>query len=208
MTEGERGSVRRVLLHRRIAAAIEQVHAHALHDHYESFAYHYVQAEAWELALTYLVQSGDKARTAHAMGQALTFYAQALDACGMLGTGGLAAAVTVAEKRGNVCFDSGDFPGAATDFGRMRAAAHALGDPHPEAMAQAYRGMALLYAHEFEDAEETLRDALTLAGTDFPTHACSPGRNSPRYYRSSTGMMSSRSCSPRPKLWRRRWTIH
>jgi tetratricopeptide (TPR) repeat protein/transcriptional regulator with XRE-family HTH domain len=168
VAESDIGSARRLLLHRRIAAAIERLDANALHGRYETLAYHYLHGEAWEPALTYLVLSGDKARAAHAMGQALHFYAQALSVCGTLGASGAAAAITLAEKRGNVCFDSGDFPGAATDFDKMRAAAHALGDRHREAMALAYRGMALLYAHEFEDAEETLRAALTLAGTEFP----------------------------------------
>jgi tetratricopeptide (TPR) repeat protein/transcriptional regulator with XRE-family HTH domain len=168
VAEGDVGSARRLLLHRRIAAAIEQLHADALHDQCEVIAYHYLHGEAWEPALPYLVQAGDKARSVHAVQQALHFYAQALSVCDTLGAPALAVAVAVAGKRGNVCFDSGDFPGAAADFDRMRAAAHALGDRHQEAMAQAYRGMALLYAHEFEEAEETLRAALTLAGTAFP----------------------------------------
>ncbi len=168
VAEGDVGSARRLLLHRRIAAAIEHFHADALPDQYESLAYHYLRGEVWEPALAYLARSGDKARAAHAMGQALHCYAQALAVCETLGAAGFVTAVTVAEKRGNVCFDSGDFPGAAADFDRMRAAAHLLGDRHREAMAQAYRGMALLYAHEFEDAEAVLRAALMLAGTEFP----------------------------------------
>ncbi len=168
VAEGDIGSARRLLLHRRIAAAIERLDANALHSRYETLAYHFLQGEAWEPALDYLVRSGDKARAAHAMGQALHFYAQALSVCETLGAAGSEAAVVVAEKRGNVCFDSGDFPGAATDFDQMRAAAQMRGDRHREAMAQAYRGMALLYAHEFEDAEAVLRAALTLAGAEFP----------------------------------------
>lgn len=168
VAEGDVGSARRLLLHRRIAAAIEHFHGNALPDQYETLAYHYLHGEAWEPALAYLAQSGDKARAAHAMEQALHFYAQALAVCETLGAAGFATAVTIAEKRGNVCFDSGDFPGAAIDFARMRVDAHVLGDRHQEAMAQAYRGMALLYAHEFEDAEEVLRAALALSGTEFP----------------------------------------
>src|SRR6185312_13319254 len=116
------------------ASAIEKLHATTLHDHYEDLAYHFLHGEVWEPALTYLVHSGDKARAVHAMGQALTFYAQAFAVCERLGPAARASALEIAEKRGNVGFDSGDFPGAAEDFDRMRAAAHALGDRHREAM--------------------------------------------------------------------------
>ena len=205
--EGDIGSARRVLLHRRIAAAIERMDANALHGWYETLAYHYLHGEAWELALTYLTLSGDKARAAHAMGQALHFYAQALAVCETLGAAGAPAAITVAEKRGNVCFDTGDFPGAASDFDRMRAAANVLGDRHREATAQAYRGMALLYAHEFEDAEETLRAALALAGTEFPDARLLAGTQLASLLSLINRHEEFASCSPRRKHWRRRWMI-
>ena len=131
-------------------------------------AYHYLQGEAWEQALAYLVKSGDKATATSAFQEALRFYDRALALCDTLGASALATATDVAQKQGNVLMvRSGDFLGAAPDFERMRAAAAGMGDRHLEGMALAHRGLALLSGHEFEAAEETLRAALGVAADGF-----------------------------------------
>ena len=165
--ESDVGLARRQLLHRRIAAAMEALYGHHLPDYYEVLAFHYQQSETWDKALEYLVKSGDKAAAASATQEALAFYDQAFALCETLGRSAMTTAIEVAQKRGTVLSDRGDFPGAAAEFARMRAAAIAAGDRHREAVALAYQGMALYYAHDFAPAEENLRAALTVAAERF-----------------------------------------
>jgi tetratricopeptide (TPR) repeat protein/transcriptional regulator with XRE-family HTH domain len=165
--ETDLGTARRLVLHRRVAQIIEVVYAGRLADHYETLANHYLQGDAWQQALDYLVKSGDKATAAGATQAALHCYAQALALCDRLGTPARTVAAVVARKRGFVCYDSGAFPGAAADFERMRAAAASMGDRHLEGLALAFRGMSLEWDHDFEAAEETLRAALAVAEEGF-----------------------------------------
>jgi tetratricopeptide (TPR) repeat protein len=167
VVEGDAGSARRAAMHRRAAAAIEALHAEHLPDHYETLVHHYTGGEAWEQALDYLVRSGDKAVRAHAIRDALDHYDQALAICARLGAPAGTTAAAVAEKRGFVCFDTGDFPAAAADFARMRAAAAQLGDRRREGLALAQAGMAAYYDHDFGPAEQALRDALAVSGEQF-----------------------------------------
>jgi tetratricopeptide (TPR) repeat protein/transcriptional regulator with XRE-family HTH domain len=165
VVEADIGSARRAALHRRVAAATEALPAEALA--YETLAYHYLRGEAWEPALQYLVRAGEKAVRAGALREALDHYDQALAICARLGAPALTAAADVAEKRGLVCFDSGDFAAAVADFARMQAAAAERGDRRREGLALAYGGMAAYYAHDFEPAERALRDALAVVGEQF-----------------------------------------
>src|SRR5206468_7698779 len=107
-------------------------------DYYETLAHHYLGAEVWEEALEYLERSGDKATGAGAIREALNFYGRALATCARLGAQALLRAGRVAEKRGFVHYDSGDFDAAVADFDRMRAAASDLGDRRREGLALAY----------------------------------------------------------------------
>jgi tetratricopeptide (TPR) repeat protein/transcriptional regulator with XRE-family HTH domain len=165
--EGDIGSARRATLHRRAAQAIEHLNSEQLPDQYEVLADHYVRGEVWAKALHYLGLSGDKAVSSGAIRQALTYYDQALALCARLGTPAQETAINVAEKRGFVCYDSGDFFGAVGDFARMRTAAAGLDDRRREGLALAYGGMAAYYGHEFEAAEESLRAALAVANDGF-----------------------------------------
>jgi tetratricopeptide (TPR) repeat protein/transcriptional regulator with XRE-family HTH domain len=167
VVEADLGSARLVALHRRVAAAIEQLHADYLAEHYEILAEHYLRGEAWEQALRYLALSGDKAVGASAIREARIYYEQALGLCARLGPPFQATAAAVAEKRAFVCYDSGDFVGAVADFARMRDAAARVRDRRREGLALAYGGMAAFYGHDFEAAERTLRDALVVADEGF-----------------------------------------
>src|SRR5262249_46405669 len=64
---------RRKLLHRLVGDAIELLYRDRLVEHYETLAYHYERAEAWEQAFEYLRRSGDKAYDAFAPQQAAAF---------------------------------------------------------------------------------------------------------------------------------------
>jgi tetratricopeptide (TPR) repeat protein/transcriptional regulator with XRE-family HTH domain len=167
VVEADITSTRRARLHRRVAAAIEHVYRDSLADQYETLAYHYLRARAWEQAVDYAVLAGDRAVSRAAIHETLDQYGQALVVCGQLGAPADATALTVAEKRGFVCFDSGDFTAAVRDFEHMREAAHRLGDRHKEGLALAYAGMAAYYGHEFEVAERSLRAALDSSSAGF-----------------------------------------
>ncbi len=74
---------RRVALHRRVAEAIEQIHAHALDDHLPALAHHWARAavsaaEAGK-AVDYATRAGDRALAQLAHDEAATYYAQALE---------------------------------------------------------------------------------------------------------------------------------
>jgi transcriptional regulator with XRE-family HTH domain len=87
--------------------------------------------------------------------------------CARLGTTAQETAGAIAEKRGFVCYDNGDFAGAELDFERMRDAAAALDNRRREGLALAYGGMAAYYGHDFATAEERLQAALSVASDGF-----------------------------------------
>ncbi len=68
----------------------------------------------------------------------------------------------MAERRGHLNFTIGDVVAAASDFNRFRDLASRLGDRRLEGRALALRGLAEVYAHDFERSEESLRAALVV----------------------------------------------
>jgi class 3 adenylate cyclase/tetratricopeptide (TPR) repeat protein len=71
---------RRKALHARIVEAIERLHAGRLGEQVQRLAHHTVRAEAWDKAVGYLRQAGDKALNRSASQEAADWFAQALDA--------------------------------------------------------------------------------------------------------------------------------
>jgi len=157
----------RKTLHRIVAAAIEELYADRLPEHYEALAHHYYQGQEWQKALHYLVKAAQKAAAAYANQDAVDHYAKALEVCEKLGDSALGQSVAIAQSRAFVNFTIGDFPSAAADCGRILAAARSLGSRRLEGMALALRGMAELRDHDCETAEETLRAALAIANEGF-----------------------------------------
>ncbi len=158
---------RRKALHRIVAAAIEELYADRLPEHYEALAHHYSEGQEWDKALDYLAKAGEKAAAAYANQDALEYYAQALEVCERLGKSALAVSASIALSRAFVDITIGDFSGAAADFDRMRVAARSLGDRHLEGIAFARRGAGEFWDHEFETAEGTLRAALAIGDEGF-----------------------------------------
>jgi hypothetical protein len=54
VADGQVLSPTRGVLHRKVGAALESVHANNLEPHYAALSFHYEQGEAWQKALTYL----------------------------------------------------------------------------------------------------------------------------------------------------------
>jgi tetratricopeptide (TPR) repeat protein len=164
VVEADLGAARRMALHRRVAAALEQGRGE---PPVAELAYHCTEGGAWEKALDYLVRAGDKAAAAYANQDALDFYARALAVCEKLGDAVLAIAVSMAQRRGLLHYDLGQYAAAAADFDRMLGLARRLGDRRLEGMALAYRGMSEHWAHNFETVEETFRAAAAVAAEGF-----------------------------------------
>jgi len=153
---------RRKSLHRLVAAAIEELYADRLPEHYEALAHHYYEGQEWEKALDYLDKAGDKAAAAYANQDALDYYGRALEVCERLGKSTLRAVASIAQKRALVNFTIAD-PGAGiADLERMLAAARSLGDRPLEGISLAYRGLFQCEEHDFERSADTFREALAI----------------------------------------------
>ncbi|MGH9038353.1 MAG: ATP-binding protein [Acidimicrobiia bacterium] len=76
-------AARRVTLHRRVAEAIEAVHATQLDDHLPALAHHYARASApagvTSKAVDYTARAGDRALAQFANDEAVTYYRSALE---------------------------------------------------------------------------------------------------------------------------------
>jgi len=76
-------AARKVILHRRVAEAIEAIHGNALDDHVPALAYHWVKASGpitdTSRAVQYLHRAGDRAMTQLAHDEAVAYYRQALE---------------------------------------------------------------------------------------------------------------------------------
>jgi DNA-binding NtrC family response regulator len=71
---------RRRALHARVLTAMETLYAERLGEHVDRLAYHAYQGQAWDKAVRYLHQAGDKAFARSANREAATFLDQALEA--------------------------------------------------------------------------------------------------------------------------------
>jgi predicted ATPase len=72
---GSLSGLKRRRLHRRVAVALEKLRP----DEFDILAYHYLQAEVEDKALTYLTKAGDQARLTYANQDAISYYTQALE---------------------------------------------------------------------------------------------------------------------------------
>ena len=152
---------RRRALHRLVGTAIEELYADRLAEQYETLAHHYFEGQDWEKALGYLDRAGDKAAAAYANQEALRFYGRALEICARMDDQA-ATAASIAGKRALVNYAIGDVAGAIADFGRLAAAAQALGDRALEGIALSSRGFMEFLNLEFEAAEATGGKALAI----------------------------------------------
>jgi predicted ATPase len=77
---GQLVPARRALLHRRVAQALEALHAGALEPHALALGTHYREGEAWAPAVVHLAQAGVHASLRYAKRDAISCYEQALTA--------------------------------------------------------------------------------------------------------------------------------
>jgi tetratricopeptide (TPR) repeat protein len=79
--------IRRKLLHRHVAAALEALHAHNLEPHVAALGQHYHDGEVWDKAFAYLRKAGSQANDHSAYRRASVLYEHALSALDRLSGG-------------------------------------------------------------------------------------------------------------------------
>ena len=159
-------------LHLRAAEALEQEH----YARVEALAQHLYLAGAWDKAIPYLVQAGDRARTVCAYRDALRNYEQALEAATQAGTESAdpSAIGDLQLKRGTVATLLGEYPTAIIAYEEVqhivvRAAAApnaaARAGTRRSAQIQALNGLSYVYGlrNEYASAHTAIQQAMTLA---------------------------------------------
>ena len=155
---------RKRALHRIVAMAVEELYADRLPEHYETLAYHYERGEEWEKALEYLVKAAQKAVSAYANADAITYFGRALDISERHESGISAARfVQIAQSRAETEMIVGDLDGMVADMERAVRLARDASDHQSEVRALSWLGMAHLWLHDFAASETTLAAARELA---------------------------------------------
>jgi DNA-binding NtrC family response regulator/tetratricopeptide (TPR) repeat protein len=152
---------RRRALHGTVGEAIEELYADRLAEFYETLAYHFGRAEAWERALHYHELAADKAAESFANRAVVAHCQQALAIAERLG-----AAVSqerrqrLEERLALACFYLSDFADAGDAFAR---AAERSADLEARGIDLSMSGLSLFWGHQFARAEAAVETAMTLA---------------------------------------------
>jgi class 3 adenylate cyclase/tetratricopeptide (TPR) repeat protein len=158
---------RQRLLHGRIVSAIEQRHADRLADQVERLAHHALRGGAWDKAVAYCRQAGDKALARSAHWEAVACFEQALVALEHLPESrerheqaidirfGLRHALTSLREFGRIL----------TYLEEAEGLAQGLGDEHRLGWVAAYMGNRFWATGDPQRAVEVGQRALALAGT-------------------------------------------
>jgi tetratricopeptide (TPR) repeat protein len=164
---GQLVPARRALLHRRVAEALEALHAGALETHALALGTHYWEGEAWAKAVVYLARAGVLAALRYARRDAVACYEQALAALARLPES-RQTREQAAEVRFNLAhalFAIGQLERAKESFLLAEALAVALGDHRR--LALMHGGMTYLLGSEgdFEAAMQSGLRALTISAS-------------------------------------------
>jgi DNA-binding SARP family transcriptional activator len=162
----------RQALHLRAAASLEREH----YARVEALAQHLYLAGAWDKALPYLVQAGDRARDVYAWQDALRCYDQALDAAERVGAeaADLQTRWDIQLKRGATATPLGDYSIVIAAYEEaLRLASRDEQAPDAPTRAGARRGVqiqalnGLSYVHglrnDYPRAREVIRQSMALA---------------------------------------------
>ena len=156
---------RRRELHGLIGAAVEELYADRLTEHYEVLAHHFSLAEDWQRAFDYLLRAAEKAAAAFALRDALALYDQALAVADHLGDALPAAArMAIHQAKSSHAFFVGDFNQGRTEGERWLALAERAGDRAAAAEALAWTSFATMWAQDFGAASDYARRAIEVGG--------------------------------------------
>jgi len=158
-------SPRRRLLHRRIAEAIEALHAGNLEPHALALGLHYRSAEAWDRAVRYLRQAGVAAFQRAANREAVASLEAALEAVEKMAEGSerSAHAIDIRVDLENALMGLGQFRRSLERLREAEALAHAAGDRRRLARVYSRMTYNLGSVGELSAALETGERALALA---------------------------------------------
>ncbi|HET9220942.1 MAG TPA: AAA family ATPase, partial [Roseiflexaceae bacterium] len=164
----------RQTLHLRAAASLEREHFARV----EALAQHLYLAGAWDKALPYLVQAGDRAREVYAWQDALRCYDQALDAAERVGSEAaeLQTRWDIQLKRGACATPLGDYPTAIAAYeatlciaeqDTQASDASARAGARRAALIQALNGLSYVHGlrNDYARAHEVIRQNMKLAET-------------------------------------------
>ena len=152
-------------LHARIGEAIEALSGDRLAEQSGILAHHFMQAERWDKALTCLLAAAQQAERTFAAREALTLYAQALEAAARQAGGvadpGTLMAIHMAMAR--LYFVTSDFDRSVAEAERVLPLARLTNDRVKEAEALAAIGWASLWGRRYDAAIRASNEALALA---------------------------------------------
>ncbi|MHC4611339.1 MAG: ATP-binding protein, partial [Planctomycetota bacterium] len=154
---------RRRALHRLIGAAVEELYAERLPEHYGMLAHHWYQGQGWEKALYYLQKAADQAAELYANQGALEYCDLALGVCDRLSDMPNETRRAIHSQKAEVCMTINDWPGAIANCGQVVDFAREAGDLGAEGLAMADMAGAQLWSHQLDAAEQTAQQALALA---------------------------------------------
>jgi predicted ATPase len=179
---------RRRELHGLVGAAIEELYADRLTEHYDVLAHHYSMAEDWRRASDYFVKAAEKAGAAFALWDALALYDHALAAADHLGAAlPLASRMAVHQAKANQAFAVGQFDLARAEGERWLAIAEGAGDRGAVAAALALTSFVTMWAQDFPAAERYAERAIAVGETAGAEAAVAGGYLTIGYVRSLSG---------------------
>jgi class 3 adenylate cyclase/tetratricopeptide (TPR) repeat protein len=179
---------RRRELHGLIGAAIEELYADRLTEHYEVLAHHFSLAEDWHHAFDYLLKAAEKAAAAFALRDALALYDQALVVADHLGDALPAAArMAIHQAKSSHAFFVGDFNQGRAEGERWLALAEHAGDQTAAAAALAWTSFATMWAQDFGAATDYARRAIEVGGAAGAPAAVSGGYLTTAYVNALSG---------------------
>lgn len=158
---------RRRALHRLVAEATEDLYSHALSDHCDALARHWLAAGDEERALPHLAEAARRAMAGFAVPRALEAFEQGATIAEAHGD--LAMALELRAHRTEALLAISDVQGVLRESDRVAALARTVGATAAEASAMAMRSLAEFWAHDFDAA---LHDAR--AGRELATAAAEP----------------------------------
>jgi class 3 adenylate cyclase/tetratricopeptide (TPR) repeat protein len=179
---------RRRELHALVGAAIEEIYADRLPEHYEILAHHFAMAEDWRRAFDYFLQAAEKAVAAFALRDALALYDHAIAAAEHLGDALPAAdRMAVHHAKSNHAFEVGEFGLARQEGERWLALAERVDDRVATAAALAATSFATMWAQDFPAAEAYAQRAIDIGTAVSAEGAMAGGNLTIGYVRSLSG---------------------
>ncbi|MGH7333645.1 MAG: ATP-binding protein [Candidatus Rokuibacteriota bacterium] len=150
-------------LHRRVAEALQDLHARDVAPHALTIATHYLRAEVWDQAAGFFRQAGDTAFARTGRREAVTCYEQALVAAAAMPVDRASQQLTcdLHFTVARTLYWTGDFASARAQFREAEAVAQALGDDRRQ--AHILGGLGYLLGSEGEHAGAAEAGDLALA---------------------------------------------